>query len=344
MKECLVNKLMGNEILEKPICLEDGNILIEAGTVIKQEYKELLLSLNIKRIFVKDSLEEYEKPNYYFEKSVFLKFKAELQNILSQHIYKDNKSLRKLENLAEEIVTKFEAITETRALDITERTDDIYEHSLSVTLLVLIMGKEFGFSKKELYELALGGLLHDLGYRYVNVDYKNCCEKEMTPMEIYELKKHTILAYTALEQEHWIPQVSRNMVLFHHERLDGSGYPLKQKSKELECRMIQICDSFDCAICGMECKKKTLKQAFEKISDTSRYDSRMLEILQQRIGFYPVGTYLTMDNGKKAVVISQTENAKAPIVLYYQEEEIYEENLNEKHTAKILEISNERFQ
>lgn len=341
MREYEISKLKGNEILAEPVCLENGTIILEAGTVLKQSYKKSLTSLNIQKVFIEDPFEKYEKENYYFDKKVFLSFENDLREILSRHIYKNNQGLKRLKNLADKLVTVFEETKEKRALDVKNRTSDLYEHTISMTILVMVLGKEYGFSRDRMADAVLGCLLHDLGYRYINVNYQNCSYQEMTPSQLYEVKRHTILGYTALEEEDWVPEISKLMILSHHEKLDGSGYPLKQKNRQEECRMIQICDAFDCAVSGMECRKKPIFQAFEVISDKKKYENHMEEILKRKIGIYPVGTVVKMESGKTAVVISQTENSQAPVILYtgkMDENHMITEDLNRTKSSKIITI------
>ncbi len=346
MREYQVSELTGNEVLAKSVCLENGKVLLETGTVLKAGYKESLAALNIRTVFIKDPFEKYEKANFYFDKNMFLKFENDLREILSHHIYRKGNSLRKLERLGKDIVTVFEKTKEKRALDVWNRTPDLYEHTMFITIMVMILGKEYGFSRKRMEDAVMGCLLHDLGYQYLNVDYKNCYEQFMNQEEIYEMKKHTVLGYTALQGEEWIPEISKIMVLSHHERLDGSGYPLKQKSSQKECRMIQICDAFDCAVSGIESSRTSVYQAFEIISDHEKFENRMEKILKKKIGIYPAGTFVRTENGKNAVVISQTENSQAPVVLYtgeLEQSKIVTENLNRREAPKIITIKNNSF-
>jgi HD-GYP domain-containing protein (c-di-GMP phosphodiesterase class II) len=341
MREYRVSELTGNEILAKPVCLDNGSVILEIGTALKVSYKESLTSLNIQKIYAEDPFEKYEKVNLYFKPDVFLKFENDLKAILSQHIYKEHSGLRKLENLVRELVNVFEMTKEDRALDIKDRTSDMYEHTIYISLLVMLLGKEYGFSRKRMENAVLGCLLHDLGYRYIDINYKGYSWDDLNYSQLHELKKHTVLGYTALENEVWIPEISKLMVLSHHERLDGSGYPLRQKNNQKECRMIQICDAFDCAVSGMESSKKTIIQAFDLISDKEKFESRMEKILERKIGFYPAGTVVKTEEGKKAVVISQTENAQAPVILYtggMKENHFVTENLNRKKAPKITNI------
>ena len=83
MREYPVSELTGNEILAKPVCKENGSVILEIGTALKVSYKESLTSLNIQKIYVEDPFEKYEKVNFYFEPEIFLK-----SDIVSAHLQK----------------------------------------------------------------------------------------------------------------------------------------------------------------------------------------------------------------------------------------------------------------
>lgn len=333
MRRYPVSKLKGNEILAQSVYSENGQLLLEAGMVWNPSYKEYLDTLDIKEVFICNRYEKYEKPNFCLKEKEIIKFQQELEEILSHHVYKDNGKLKEIKALAEKITEKVSHIENNKAVDIPERTENLYEHVIYTTIWCLILGKEIGLSLKEMENLALGSLLHDIGLCYINIDFWNCHIEKMTPKEIFELKKHTILAYTALEKELWIPEISKKMILFHHEKLDKSGYPLKQKNKETECRIIQICDSIDGIICGIEREKGTLYEALEEISDTEKYDAAMAEILKKKIAKYPVGTRLQLKSGKTAVVAEQTENPFQPEIILPEEENTCRHLLMEEVTG-----------
>lgn len=52
----------------------------------------------------------------------------------------------------------------------------------------------------------------------------------------------------------------------------GTGFPMKQKNKELECRIIQACDAFDSLISGMECKRICVQEAINQIKEMMAAD------------------------------------------------------------------------
>lgn len=88
------------------------------------------------------------------------------------------------------------------------------------------------------------------------------------------------------------------MVLFHHERLDGSGFPMRRRDFAMECRIIQACDAFDSYITGMECIRIPLQDAIGKIQEgiIHKYDRKVVETLLSKIAYYPVGTVVKMSN------------------------------------------------
>ena len=127
-----------------------------------------------------------------------------------------------------------------------------------VTFLSIAVARKLKLSEEVIKTIALGCLLHDLGLRYITVPYINYAPEKSTVTEAFEFKKHSILAYTALEREQWLNEISKKMILSHHEKKNGSGFPLRQKTKEVECNILQVCDVFDCMVSGMECKRSSV--------------------------------------------------------------------------------------
>lgn len=161
------------------------------------------------------------------------------------------------------------------------------------------------------------------------------------PIEAFEYKKHTILGYSALDEESWIPEVSKKMVLFHHERLDGSGFPMRRRDFAMECRIIQACDAFDSYITGMECIRIPLQDAIGKIQEgiIHKYDRKVVETLLSKIAYYPVGTAVKMSNQAEGIVVLQTEDPKCPVVLdFHSGESEKKYNLMLQKDISILQI------
>ena len=313
-----VECLLGGEILAEPVLTSENDILIPIGTELKEEYIPLIQSLGVESLMIEDPYEDYEKPNPIITSSQFDKFVEKVRKLMESHIYKNtNKSLKKFEILATDIVREIDKMSGDELIDIKERSSNLYEHTVFVTLLSVMVAKRLKLDFKKKYDIAVGCLLHDIGIRYITIPYENRDFVDADPTEIFEFKKHTILGYSALDDENWIPAISKKMILSHHENKNGTGFPMRQKNKEIECKIIQACDAFDCYISGMECRRLSVQDTISKMIEESGtlYEKKIVDNLIAMIAKYPVGTTVKTTQEDKGVVISQTLDPENPIIM-----------------------------
>ena len=287
-----VSGLNGNEVLAEPILTNENVVLIPKGTVLKEEYIPLIQSLEIKTLMVEDPYEYMEKPNTIIDRISLNRIIERVKNRMVNHIYHSYKSLREFEMIANESVKVMNEMPMDFIIDMDEHTANLYEHTVMVTLLAINVARKLKMDRNKQYNIALGCLLHDIGIRYITTKYENQDWNKVDPVEVFEYKKHTILGFSALEEEGWVPDIARKMVLSHHERMNGSGFPMRQKNRELECKIIQACDAFDCYISGMECKRMSVQNAIERITDEAGtlFEKKIVKSLLSGIAYYPVGT------------------------------------------------------
>lgn len=318
MRIISVGALRGGEILAEPIMNEQKNVVIPDGTKIKEEYIPLIQTFGVETIAIQDPYEMYEEPHLILSPCLLESLIERVRSLMEKHIYHSgSSSLREFEIIANEVVREVNKISEDTIIDIHERTSNLYEHTVMVTLLSTMVAKSLRLDKKKQYNIAVGCLLHDIGLRYITVPYEDCNIESADMASVFEYKKHTIMGYSAVEEENWIPAVSRKMILSHHEKIDGSGFPMHQKIKEVECKIIQICDFFDCQISGMECKRTSVQSAIEYLQSNAgiMYDENIVNQFVSMIAKYPVGTTVKTNEEKQGVVISQTKDPGKPIIM-----------------------------
>lgn len=338
-----VKSLKGGELLAEAVMTEEKEILIPKGTNLKPEYLDLLSFLGIDTVCIEDPYFEFEHPHKFMSKKKKEYYVNRVQKILENHIYNGKEDLKELEPLAKDIISDMMAVNDKIVIDFEERDGNLYEHTIMVTFLSIAVARKLKLSVLEIETIALGCLLHDLGLRYITVPYINYDPEKSTITEAFEFKKHSILAYTALENEQWLNNVSKKMILSHHEKKDGSGFPLRQKTKEIECNILQVCDIFDCMVSGMECKRSNVQTALEYITEASGilYDKKVVRAIEKIIARYPVGTKVKLNTGEVGVVISQTEDTTHPIIAVVEKSgelnNVYY-NLNKNKNISILEI------
>jgi len=102
--------------------------------------------------------------------------------------------------------------------------DAIFSHCLNVALLCGLYGLWMNLSKEDISNLILSGVFHDIGKIHISskILYK---PGKLTDIEFKEIKKHTIYGYQLLNKPH-IPKAVQMSALMHHEKWDGTGYPL----------------------------------------------------------------------------------------------------------------------
>ncbi len=344
MRMRAVKNLIGGEILAEPIMTEEKNILIPKGTAIKIDYLPLIESLGIDSLMIEDPYEDYEKPHYIIDKTKFESYVVKVRKILGNHVHGNGDDFREFEPIANEMIRDIDAVSDDIAIDISEHSADLYEHTVMVTLLSILVAKALNLPEEQKFAVAIGSLLHDVGLRYITVKYENCNMDTEDPLEAFEYRKHTILGYYALEKADWVPEVSKKMVLHHHERIDNTGFPLKQNNEEIECRIVQACDAFECMISGIESKRTSVREAIDYLSSENekKFDHDVVDQICKMIAMYPVGTTMTTSSEEHTVVVSQTHNPARPIVMVLDaaDTESHEHfcNLNLEEDISILRV------
>lgn len=131
-------------------------------------------------------------------------------------------------------------------IDIRDYDGYTYSHSLYVGILSVLLGKYIGLSISNLNDLALCGLLHDIGKTDIPIDITNR-PGPLTSEEFEIMKQHPSLSYKKLGENIIISQTVLQGVQTHHEKYDGSGYPFGLAGKDipLYARILAIADVYD---------------------------------------------------------------------------------------------------
>ncbi len=310
MREVLVSKLRGDEELAIPVIAHNGSVLIHADTVMKEEYIERLREYGIDMVFVKDVIKE----TYSVEES-YVESKAILENVLKRHIYKHNDELKKIGEEAEKIVDNVLSEPEVigRLTEVRNISTDMYSHCINVCSLSTIMALKLKMTEQQVRNVAMGAIMHDIGLQYISVPYINVAPEEMDTLDLAEYKKHTVYGFSSMQEEEWLSDVSKEIILLHHERMDGKGFPFQQRGNKLkqEVKLVSLCDDFDSLISGIGNKKLKMYEAIEYIRDNVGYiyDSAISGKFLESVAVYPVGMEVVLNDGGVGMVIAQNNDA-----------------------------------
>ena len=308
MKICRVSQLKGGEVLARAVLTDGYQVLLGEGTRLLPEYIKKIQQLGIDEVFIEN--QDSEKMEILREETE-THFKEKVRDILEHHTYSHNQELAQLAETADSLITSIleeEEVIE-QVYDIRERSSDLYEHSISICTLSVLTALKLKMSREMVHDIGVACLLHDLGLRYLTIQYDNQPIEALSEEARNEFMKHPVYAYSALKNEKWISDDVKNMILYHHEQMDGSGYPLHARMLTLESRILNLCDAFDEMICGIGCKRRKVYEAIEELKKYRgiRYDGRILDAFLEFTAVYPAGTFVLTNEGETALIIRQNK-------------------------------------
>jgi HD-GYP domain-containing protein (c-di-GMP phosphodiesterase class II) len=193
------------------------------------------------------------------------------------------------------------------------------EHAVATAALIIAFGRQQGLSEPDLEKLALGALVKDIGL--AAIDAKLTTKVGIfSSAEVSVMQSHVEEGLAVLEATTKLPELSVAVVLEHHERFDGTGYPFRMEGERISMagRMASIVDSYD----AMTSKRPyrpaiSPSQALAQLYDErgNQFDPALVAAFVRTVGIYPVGTLVLLESGHLAVVdATHPDNTLTPVV------------------------------
>jgi len=316
MRRIKTEQIRGSEILAKDVYSSSGVVLVSEGTILKKEYIDKLLELKITDVFVEDEISRDIQVQDITEEKISEQCTEKLKDMLERFSYASGEKLRELSKVATEIMEGVLLQDEViyTISNVRNYSQSIYEHSLSVAALSILVAVRAGFSQTQTKEIAMGALLHDIGFTNVKEKHQGIILSEAEEKVQKEIKRHVVYGYIEVEQQDWIPAISREIILYHHERLDRSGYPFHMSGDKLkpQVRLVAICDAFDNMVYGNLEHRKKVHEAVDEImrSGGTKFDSELVKVFLRSVATYPTGAMVRLNNDRCGIVLRQ--NADSP--------------------------------
>ena len=200
------------------------------------------------------------------------------------------------------------------------KDDYSYGHSIATSVYTIVLGRHIGYSREELLQIGLGGLLLDVGKTRLPAALLKKKEK-LTDGELLQVRSHVGHGIDILEKTPGMDPVIIEMVRTHHERRNGTGYPHKLEGDEIPMfgQIGGLCDAFD-AMTSVRPYADTLSsyEAMRKLLAVvgSEFKSELVEQFIQCIGMFPTGSLVELSTGEIGIVISQNKLRRLrPVVM-----------------------------
>ncbi|SHJ27258.1 HD-GYP domain, c-di-GMP phosphodiesterase class II (or its inactivated variant) [Clostridium cavendishii DSM 21758] len=345
-KKLLVNQLKIGMVSAKDIVL-NGKILLAKDVIITDS-----IINKLKVNYVVDKIEVYsdndsisaltlkEKTVEEIEKD-FNEFSSNLENVFDNLSTVDLPKMVEIRAFIKKVQAEFNSpgIIIKNIVFYGSKNDTIYRHSLNVTAISFILGKWLGLDERNLNLLTYSAILHDFGKSQIDEDILNK-EGNLTDEEYEIFKTHPIVAYRHIEKIPYINSAVSRIILMHHEKNDGSGYPLQAKENQIPklSKIIAIADLFDQVSSDRYSQKINGPfSALQAIKDESltKLDYTYCDTFLSHIANYYIGENVILNNKKQYKIIQiDLNDLERPLLLddngfldLKKEKDLYIENL-----------------
>lgn len=341
MRRASVDSIPVGVKLARTLFSSDGGVLLEKGVELRESYIELLKKRGISEIYLEDDISQGIQVTDVIKEETRNEAVVLVKKMMTSYNFSVTEDVEKVKEMVNKIVDELinsddilYNLTEIKTVD-----DYTFEHSVNVCILSLITGIGLGLDSERLKELGTGAMLHDIGKLFIPREILKK-PSQLTVDEFEEIKRHTILGFDLLKKSDRLTMTSAYIALGHHERYDGSGYPLHLKSESIQlfARIVAIADVYD-ALTSDRVYRKKLKpsEVYEYITSLGIYhfDPKIVESFVKYVTVYPVGTGVLLNTKERAIVVRDNRNMPTrPVVRV-----VYDEMMNRHALPKEIDLS-----
>lgn len=324
-----IRSLEPGMVIEQAVVDRAGRVLIKRGTELDDYLIESLKKMGVPGIDIRTGIVEEEtddQPEIKAEAkkqidklSVADRAKVYLSESVKkrvaegvQYLYQDTESedftdaTKSITDDLMKAISDNDAIAvDISALKISD--EYTFKHSVDVATMAMIVSRQYGLSDQEVYEIGISGLLHDIGKSKIPNELLNKAGK-LTDEEFAFMKQHSLLGYGILKNKEDLSDSIKLGVLQHHEKINGSGYPMGVTAEKINlfAKIISIADIYDALVTERPYKKAfTPRNAVEMImSMTEELDIKVMKSFLESVILYPVGTNVELSTGEMAKVVA----------------------------------------
>jgi putative nucleotidyltransferase with HDIG domain len=313
-------------MLGKPVYDDKCQLLLAKDVILTQNYIDRLKKANVQCIFIEDELSEGLEATYIVSDTL------KIQSVMSvKTAFKDlaerkgtNYNIKSIDSIKQVVDDMMRVIydnphtlycmTELMGTDMYT-----YNHSAEVAVLSMLVAKSMKLNDTFIQKIGVGAILHDIGKMNIPAELLNKVEP-LSDDELKQVKDHVQMGYDLLKDNDFISPISRQIVLLHHEKLNGSGYPYMLSGDDIpiHVRIVTLCDIFN-AISSNRAYKSRINadEALETIRAEAIYelDRDIYYHLLKVVNIYPVGTLVELSSGEVGIIIKENLDAQTrPVV------------------------------
>lgn len=329
-----------NQSLGESLFDTNGRVLLRKGIALKTETIKSIEKLGYHSLYIQDSPEGQSPsigPTFLNDDTKLKALKIIRDNFYQfKMIYhmrslgRDGQKLFKLMEERDGLLELLHTVTDEILLILKKHPTHIiermevksdrnyqYQHALNTAIIATILGMSANLNYLELKSLFLGSIMKEMGNVAIPEEILNKKGK-LTVIEFDILKSHTEIAYQEIRNCDAINNNIKQICLEHHEKLDGTGYPhgLKHDAISFLTKIVAIADTYDALTSDRGFRPaypphRALKMMYSEVG--TAYDRDILKRFKKLVIPFPIGTYISLNNGFGRVV-KYTLDYERPVV------------------------------
>ena len=316
-------------VIAKPVYDSKLSLLINKGAKLSELLLKKLVQADIRHLYIEDEISKGIELDPMISDEIKLQAFVIMKRFYESQMVKQDQNveairesrIRELKDIVDDIITEIYSKNEQKYYSTELMGAEMYHynHAVEVMILSLLIGRKMGLDREKLLKLGMGAILADIGKARVPQDILNKKGK-LEPEEFDEMKRHVDYSYAILKDLVGLSSLSRQIVLLHHEKLDGSGYPNGFTGEQIPLlvRIATVCDIFSAIVADRTYNNRiSVDTAIEILRGAAptKIDQDVFMTLLQVIDIYPPGTLVELSNGQVGIVIQCNTNSPTRPIL-----------------------------
>ncbi|MGE5372607.1 MAG: HD-GYP domain-containing protein [Solirubrobacterales bacterium] len=320
MQRILAEELRPGMIVARAIVDNDGKPLMAQNSMLTDQAIGKLRQIGVGSIYTKNGIGDIDVPENISVRvvdSISESMKTLLKTFRTGKSFDMSSLVKGVDLLIADIMANRHLLLQLD--DIRNHGTYLLYHSINVAAFSVMVGLALGYNERNLMELGLGALLHDVGMTTVNPDILNKPEA-LDSAEIRIVQRHPEIGYNILQTHREVSPTVSHIVYQHHERVDGSGYPRRLKSEQIleYAKIVAVADTYDAVVSDRPYRKGYSVTdgviLLQKLTDTY-FDREIVEALASNVAMYPAGSFVGLNTGHIALVTAVNKvNSTRPMV------------------------------
>jgi len=314
--------------LAKPVYGQAGQVMVQKDRVVTAMYAERLQQMGISSVYINGGKAEDG------ERVVCEIVRQRAAKVINTLTFNQKTEIKEIiEKILSDIL--YYKGTLDNVSNISTHDGYTFTHSVDVCILALSIGYQMGFTKSSLLEIGTGALLHDVGKLSVPSILINKVER-FSDEEFELMQNHTVAGYNLIKSHPQVSERAAQMVLQHHERYDGSGYPHKKSGRDIHSfsSICAVADVYSAMITN-RCYRNAHPphEVYEYVLGlgNAKFDFKVVQAFAMCVSPYPKGMAVYVSDGRIAWVTgNKTEHPYLPNVIYADDDQNRQVNLHKE--------------